>query len=219
VKPSSRRPLRTSPAHARRPRRRRRRPEEAEAEILDAAEKLLRKLPFRDLTVDQVMAHTGLSRPSFYQYFRDLHHLVTRLVQDVGRELFPASNRWFKGKGDPITDLREAYDGIVQVWLKHGPVLRAVSDAATHDRALEQAYRGLMDGFIRSTVARINAEARRGRLLRPLDAAGTGAALIWMGERYLNEKLGRFPQENPQRVVDTLVAIWERVLYGRSKGG
>jgi AcrR family transcriptional regulator len=202
------------PARARRRIRRRRRPEEAEAEILDAAEKLLRKHSFRDLTVDNVMAQTGLSRPSFYQYFRDLHHLVTRLVQKLGAELFPMSNLWFKGTGDPIADLRRGYEGVVSVWVKHGPMLRAIADAATQDRALEAAYRGLIDRFVDATVTRIEGEARQGRILQPLDAAATGAALVWMGERFLNEKLGREPQENPEKVVDTLVTIWRRVLYG-----
>jgi AcrR family transcriptional regulator len=37
----------------------------AEREIIAAAEELLRERPFRDLTVDEVMRRTELSRPSF----------------------------------------------------------------------------------------------------------------------------------------------------------
>jgi AcrR family transcriptional regulator len=37
----------------------------AEREIIAAAEELLRERPFRDLTVDEVMRGTELSRPSF----------------------------------------------------------------------------------------------------------------------------------------------------------
>ena len=51
-------------------RRRRRTPEVAEAEIVAAAESLLRERSFRELTVDEVMRRTDLSRPSFYVYFR-----------------------------------------------------------------------------------------------------------------------------------------------------
>src|SRR5215217_1924797 len=68
-------------------RRRRRSPEVAEQEIITAAEELLRERPFRELTVDEVMRRTDLSRPSFYVYFRDRHHLVLRVVEHIGGEL------------------------------------------------------------------------------------------------------------------------------------
>ena len=69
-------------------RRRRRSPEVAEREIMAAAEELLRERPFRELTVDEVMRRTELSRPSFYVYFRDRHHLVLRVVERFGAEMW-----------------------------------------------------------------------------------------------------------------------------------
>ncbi len=93
--------------------RRRRTPESAEREILDAAESFLRERPFRDLTVDEVMARTTLSRPSFYVYFRDRHHLAVRLVEGIGEALFAMANRWLKGDdGDPREDIRESLRGV-----------------------------------------------------------------------------------------------------------
>ena len=80
-------------------RRRRRSPEVAEREILAAAEEMLRERPFRDLTVDEVMRRTELSRPSFYVYFRDRHHLVLRVVERFGAEMWTMSERWFEGTG------------------------------------------------------------------------------------------------------------------------
>ena len=81
------------------PRRRRRSPEVAEREILAAAEELLRERPFRDLTVDEVMRRTELSRPSFYVYFRDRNHLVLRVVERLGEEQWALSERWFERTG------------------------------------------------------------------------------------------------------------------------
>jgi len=92
-------------------RRRRRTPEVAEAEIVAAAEALLRERPFRELTVDEVMRRTDLSRPSFYVYFRDRHHLVLRVVEHLGRELRTMSQRWYTGSGDGPAQAREAMEG------------------------------------------------------------------------------------------------------------
>src|SRR3954452_7561059 len=114
------------------PKRRRRSPESAEREILAAAEAILRERPFRDLSVDEVMARTTLSRPSFYVYFRDRHQLAVRLVEGIGGELFEMANRWLKGSGDPHEEVREALEGIAAVYAEHGLVLGAIADASGH---------------------------------------------------------------------------------------
>src|SRR5689334_20090238 len=114
-------------------RRRRRTPEVAEGEIVAAAEALLRERPFRDLTVDEVMRRTDLSRPSFYVYFRDRHHLVLRVVEHIGGALFTVSDRWEPGEGDGRELVRAATAGVAGVFAEHGPVLRALADAAADD--------------------------------------------------------------------------------------
>src|SRR5215210_2889786 len=108
------------------PRRRRRSPESAEREILGAAESFLRERPFRELTVDEVMARTTLSRSSFYVYFRDRHQLAVRLVESIGGELFAMADRWLDGTGDPRADIRAALEGVAAVYAEHGLVLGAI---------------------------------------------------------------------------------------------
>src|SRR5215218_5154631 len=103
--------------------RRRRSPESAEREILDAAEAFLRERPFRDLTVDEVMARTTLSRPSFYVYFRGRHHLTVRLVEGIGAQLFEVADSWLTGTGEPAADVRAALYGVASVYEEHGLVL------------------------------------------------------------------------------------------------
>src|ERR1700730_11211070 len=55
----------------------------ARTEILDATEKLLKKMPFSELNVTVVMAQTRLSRSSFYEYFSDLHEVLVKLTRRV----------------------------------------------------------------------------------------------------------------------------------------
>ena len=196
------------------PRRRRRTPSEAEAEILAAAQALLRERPFRELTVDEVMRRTGLSRPAFYVYFRDRHDLVLRVVSRLQHELWTMSEGWYAGGGDGYEQARAAVEGIVEVYAKHGPVMRALADAAAHDRGVESAYGCLVQGFVDVTARHIAAEVAAGRVL-PLDAGETAKALIWMNERYLVSSLGRAPFTPREKVVETLATVWGRVLYGR----
>jgi AcrR family transcriptional regulator len=191
-------------------RRRRRSPAEAEREILGAAERFLRERPLRELTIDEVMAATGLSRPAFYVYFRDRHNLVLRLIAEIGSELFEMADKWLKGG-----DLRAGVEGVVAVYAKHGPVLRAISDAAVDDPDVEAAYHGLVQRFIDATADHIRAEQRGGRA-EGMTARRTAAALVWMNERYLSMCLGggnSTRQLKPREVADTLHQIWMRTLY------
>jgi TetR/AcrR family transcriptional regulator, ethionamide resistance regulator len=190
-------------------RRRRRSPAEAEREILNSAEGFLRERPLRELTIDEVMAGTGLSRPAFYVYFRDRHDLVLRLISEIGSELFEMADKWLKGG-----DLRAGVEGVVAVYAKHGPVLRAISDAAVDDPDVERAYHGLVQRFIDATAEHIRIEQRGGRA-EGMTARRTAAALVWMNERYLSMCLGgrNSRQARPREVADTLHQIWTRTLY------
>src|SRR3954470_14931406 len=184
------------------PRRRRRRsPEVAEREIVDAAESLLRERPFRELTVDEVMRGTELSRPSFYVYFQDRHQLVLRVVEHLGGELFTMSERWFEGTGDGPTLARDALEGIVDVFAEHGPVLRALADAAADDPDVERAYAALVQSFVDTTANQIESEIAAGRVL-PLAAYETEKPLVWMMERSLQLSLGREPLTRPDTVTE-----------------
>ncbi len=184
----------------------------AEAEIVGAAEALLRERPFRELTVDEVMRRTDLSRPSFYVYFRDRHHLILRVVEHLGNELRTMSQRWYTGSGDGPAQAREAMEGIVDVFAEHGPVLRALSDAAADDPEVERVYGGLVQSFVDATRKHVDAEIAAGRV-EPLDAGETARALVWMMERYLNLSLGRAQGTPRDKVAETLTVIWTRVLY------
>ncbi len=197
------------------PKRRRRSPEEARSEILRATERFLRERPFRELTVDEVMVGTGLSRPSFYVYFRDRHALLLCLVEEMGAELFAQANHWLKGTGEPVADARAALDGVAGVYREHGLTLRAIADAASLDPQVEAVYGGLVERFVTATGEHITEEMGAGRM-EPVDPLETARALVWMTERYLLDRLGvRDPAPMP-RVVETLLTIWVRALYSDS---
>ena len=189
----------------------------AEREIIAAAEELLRERPFRDLTVDEVMRRTELSRPSFYVYFRDRHQLVLRVVERLGAEMWETSEGWFEnaGAGGPAS-FRQALEGVVAVWDRHGPVMHALADAATVDQDVERAHGALMQSFMDVIAKHIESEIEAGRIL-PLDAKETARALSLMNDAYLLAALGRTRTATPEKVVETLSTIWMRTLYGEDR--
>lgn len=193
-------------------RRRRRTPEEAQSEIIAAAETLLRERPFREMTVDEVMRRTELSRPSFYVYFRDRHELVLRVVQHLFGALVVPSMQWFEDGREE--DLHDALRGVVRVYGEHSHVMRALADAAADDLAVEAAYNHLVTGFIDLTRAKLEVETEAGRADVP-DPLQVATALVWMGERVLYLSFRADPPPSPDAVADVLHTVWVRTIYAR----
>ena len=203
--------------------RRRRSPEEAERAILAAARSFLEERPFREMTVEEVMARTGLSRPAFYAYFRDRYDLVTRLVEGIGGLLFALDRRWLAGGGGGGRDearevLIEALRRGSETFVRYGPVLRAIADAASQDSRVEEVYRfGLIERLVGAVGDRISRDIEAGVSPRDLDPGETARALVLMTERYLLDSFGR-PESRPSRakaaaVVGALEKVWVRTLY------
>jgi len=190
-------------------------PKQTEREIVEVARRLLHERPFREFTVDEVMRQTDLKRPAFYVHFRDRHDLALRVVGEVVAELSDMTDRWLTSD-QPRTGLRSALEGIAAVYLKHGPVLRAISDAAGTDERVEAMYHGIVQGFIDATASHIREQQLTGQVPAGLDSDETGRALIWLNERYFTAALGGRPQTEAAKVIDVLERIWSSTLYAES---
>lgn len=198
--------------------RQRRRPEDAEREILSAAQDLLAEGREANLTVGDLMAHTGLGRSSFYMYFRDIPDLLRRLLWTIAGDLFAVSAA-FEPSDDPAADCHRLCAGIVNVHVRHGPVLRAVSRSLAQADGGEDYYRECaVEHFVGAATAWIDGEVARGRVPAPLPA-GVVRALVLMSDVYLADTLGRMPAEDPELVTSTLAFVWWRTLYGSGPGG
>ncbi|HSP38278.1 MAG TPA: TetR/AcrR family transcriptional regulator [Frankiaceae bacterium] len=196
------------------PARQRRRPEDAEREIVGAAESLLREGSYADLTVANVMTRTGLGRSSFYVYFADLPALLRTLAARIEGEFLEVSEVWLTGPGDQAAS-RRSTAGIVAVYVRHGPVLKALADAAATQPEVEEIFRwGVVQHFIDAVAVRCEEQYAAGRfphlLPRPVCHA-----LVLMTERYLADTLGRSPAEDPEAVAAALNVVWSKVLYGQ----
>jgi len=198
-------------------RRIRRTPADAEHEILGAAEAFLQENDFRDLTVDGVMAATGMKRSAFYNYFADRNALILRLLGDIEAEMMQAIGPWLGRSSDPVAALRTGLDQVVQIYALHGHLLRAIHEASFHDDEVERAYRQVIDDFVDVVAGLLRRENRSGRtsVPRPREVAH---ALLTMNTNVLVERLGRAPNDSPRAVAGTLQFIWERAIYGSVQG-
>jgi TetR/AcrR family transcriptional regulator, ethionamide resistance regulator len=191
------------PAAARRRNARVRR-DEARTRIAAAAERLLAERPYRDLSVDAVMAEAGLSRTVFYRHFDGLPELVLFLFESVAAGLAAELE---------TGELRQILDAAANAFHAHGPLLRAIDQAASHDAVIERAYRSISERFTARMGEQLAERMDEGRV-RPGDPLELARALNLMNQRYLLETVARDPGFEPERAVRTLLDVWEPVLGG-----
>jgi TetR/AcrR family transcriptional regulator, ethionamide resistance regulator len=192
--------------------RRREQRETTRREILAAAERFLRERPYRELSVDLLMAQTDLTRTAFYRHFEDVSELVLRLLEDVGSELYEVAERWQSSAGHeyPVA-AHEALSAAVDFFIQHGPLVRAIAEAAATDDQIERGYRGFIEAFTEMTRQALDELVGRGQI-EPLDTAALARALNLMNEAYLLAEFGREPQGDPQVVLATLETVWVRAV-------
>ena len=200
-----------SPSSTRQRERARDRRASVEAAIFQAIETLLADRPFRDLTVEDVMATTGMGRTAFYRYFPDLDTVLLRRLAQIDVELDEACDAWLHPDGDPETGLADAALGLAEVFRAHAPLLQALADAAASGE-LDRAWRETVEGFVEPATERIVHLCEIGRcsLERPDQ---TARALVWMTERYLLESYRDDRDFDPLVASQTLAQIWHRTLF------
>ncbi len=188
--------------------RRREQREQTRGEILAAADRLLRERPYRELSVDVVMAETQLTRTAFYRHFDDITELVLKLLEDVGRELYALAEQWRDTSGVNYPEpARQAIRGIIDFFTRNGPLVRAVADAAATDERIERGYRGSIEAFIELTAAGLDDLIGRGQL-EPFDTRSVSRALSLMNEAYLLDQFGAEPFGDPEVAFKTLETVW-----------
>jgi AcrR family transcriptional regulator len=197
------------------PRRIRRLPDEARREILDASEALLVERPFRELNVDDVMARTGMTRSSFYHYFRSLDEVAIALMRRVQGEMMEAAEPWLQAssEGDPALAAERGIRATAEIFARHGLVLAAIHEASFHYEAVQRAWRdGVLGDWIRAVAAQLRVQRERG-LTRVADPEEIARALLLMNTAVFVERLGKRRADPPAAVAETLAEIWIGALY------
>ena len=103
----------------------------------------------------------------------------------------------------------------VLIYRRHGPLLRAVSEAIAADQlvAVDQAeIRGRFDSLVAEALIAA-AEDEGAEVEDPME---TAHAMNLMNERYLLDSFGREPRVSVETATRTLAEIWSAVLGARA---
>jgi AcrR family transcriptional regulator len=186
--------------------------EQSRQRILDAVAELVRERSYASLTVDEVMARAGIGRTIFYRHFDDLGDIVLRAGREAIEELFEAQRELARARVDlGPQSVRDALEAAVGVYQRHGPVLRAVAEAAADDERIADGQARIRHRFDELLIPVLREVAADTGL--PLaDITETARALNLLNENYLLDSFGREPRVSPETAVQTLSEIWVAVM-------
>jgi TetR/AcrR family transcriptional regulator, ethionamide resistance regulator len=192
--------------------------DDREQAILATAERLLQERSFADISVDDLAKGAGLSRPTFYFYFKSKEALLLALLEPMitraDAEYEGAAQRL---PADPRRVWRAGIRAFFVAFDSHRTVARAGAEAVASSAEVRAVWSGFMQKWIDQTAALITAERARGAAPETIPAVDLATSLNLMNERTM---MAAFSAEQPavdhDRVVDTLAHIWVSSIYGES---
>ncbi|MEJ2299415.1 MAG: TetR/AcrR family transcriptional regulator [Woeseiaceae bacterium] len=190
------------------------RSERTRAEILDAAFEYLWSRPFRDMTVNSLMATTSISRSAFYRYFDDIHELMQALLTRLESEILEGASPWLSENGDPVALLYESLAAEVRICYRHGPFIKAISDAAGTNAQLEDEWNWFLDRFDDAVSERSVADQELG-LIEAFDPRPVATALNRVDAAMYVRAFGHRPRSRPEPIQEAITRVWVSTLYGQ----
>ncbi|MDX6582395.1 MAG: TetR/AcrR family transcriptional regulator, ethionamide resistance regulator [Solirubrobacterales bacterium] len=189
--------------------------ERSRQRIIEAATELVRERSYAELNVGEIMERAGIGRTIFYRHFDDLGDLLLRAGREAIDELLTAQLALAQTRvATGPEDIRRAIELPVLVYSRHGPLLRAVAEAAAADPGLtpeQAAIRRRFDELVADALHRSDAGGNGGFA----DVMETAHALNLLNESYLLEAFGGEQRVSTESAVSTLTEIWAAVLDSR----
>jgi AcrR family transcriptional regulator len=181
--------------------------------LLDATRELLEELPWSQVPIELIAERSGVTRTAFYKHFPDRDAVLLELLAEVAKHLEAIPASWEStAEADPEESLRAAVATLVDAFRTHGRLLHALADEATRNAEVEQRYLELGARLSAGVAERIARDVAEGRSMLS-DPEEVATALIWMNERFLQQRFGRPPLGDPERAADALATVWLRTLY------
>jgi AcrR family transcriptional regulator len=193
--------------------------DDRERAIVETAQCLLGEKSFGEITIDDLAKGAGISRPTFYFYFPSKDALVMTIVERFVAETMGDLNELLIDlESDPRAALRNTLKEIFTAFRDRREVVLAAAELRAYDTEAQELWAQIMEGWVSFIVTAIEAERARGAASPGPAARELAIALLQMNERVLH---GTLIDESPalpeDRVLDVIVEIWLRAIYGTAE--
>lgn len=194
--------------------------DERERAILETAERLLEERPLSEISVDDLAKGAGISRPTFYFYFPSKDAVVLTIIDRLVVAAADSREEALKmlAAGEPRAGLRQALADLYGAFRSRRAVSLAAAELRMTNPEGRELWSQVMEGWVADTAALIEAERARGAAPPGQPARDLAIALVQMNERVQYATFtGESPSLDEDRVLDVLVDIWLRTIYGTAE--
>jgi AcrR family transcriptional regulator len=186
--------------------------------IVQAARELIRSVGYGSLTVEDVVRRAGVSRATFYFYFRNRTHLLIHAGNSVMAELYEVAGRHYPDK-DEYSRIVLANVEYLLVWYRERELLGNLFALALIDQEIREFYaqcRAEFERRISSRIARLIAQGRVPEVKPSLLAATLSSMVEFAAYRFFalpDDAIGA--AVTFQDLVKILSENWYRAVYAR----
>ena len=193
--------------------------DDRERAILETAEGLLEERPLSEISVDDLAKGAGISRPTFYFYFPSKDALVMTIVERfIADTMGDLTELLANLEADPRGAIRDSLGEIFTAFSDRREVVLAAEELRAYDSEAQELWRQIMEGWVSFIAVAIEAERARGAASPGPDPRELAIALLQMNERVLRGVWsGESPALGEDRVLDVVVEIWLRAIYGTAE--
>lgn len=193
------------------------RPTSAEADVLDATQRLLAGgANFTELGVQQICTEAGVARSTFYSHFRDKVDLLLRLAGRLMASSFDLTSAWQPSAG--VEGLEEAFLHVIEVYRRHAAVRRALAEVATYDTVVRDYFTAELHQFTDWTIRILRDEQEAGRTPADLDPVSATRIIVTGGERALTDQVTTGDPAGDPAFARELARTWWHGVYRRPVG-
>jgi TetR/AcrR family transcriptional regulator, ethionamide resistance regulator len=169
---------------------------------------------FADLSVERIAVRAGISRPAFYDYFRDKRELLIKLVEDAAAPIFAEADELVRGRPSGPSEIPFTIKAAMKFARGSREVFCAAVEAAAYDEVVARFWRGeVIDRFVEVIERRIRHQQAAGIAL-PINPRAAAESLVLMVTATLYDHVRGDDGISDRKLVETLVAICVRSVYG-----
>lgn len=188
-----------------------------EERILTVIEGLLQDgVTYTELSVEQIAQAAGISRSTFYLYFRDKVDVLLRLSGCLRSESYAIAAAWRPTGADGGLDgLARTYEQILRHYRKYAALLAAISEVAAYDAAVREAWSAHQRQFIDNTVAVLREEQAAGRTAGDIDPVLAARIIVQGGGQVISRQVADSDGADDSEVARELAVGYWYGVYRR----
>ena len=188
--------------------------------ILPQVEELLEAAGgYVHLRVEEILQRAGMSRSTFYRYFKDKNDLLLALSEPALREIRTAALRtWELGPDVTFGQFEAELYRTMEAYRPHVALMNALVEVSTYDERVKELFGGFFAELRAAIAAHIRLVQQQGKVRTGIDADAAAGWITWMAERGMNQLVPSADASTRRKLATSMATIVWHGVYAGLKG-